>query len=204
MWNRTEVKIELVLIRHGATQSNQEHRYLGQTDEELSAEGRMELERLLTEESYPKVDGIYASPMKRCRETAALLYPGVEQRLVDDWKEMNFGEFEGKNYLELQDNAKYQAWIDSNGTLPFPQGESREEFIARCKAGVHQMLSQLEREENPWNTIGIVAHGGTIMAILSAFCGGEYFDYQVKNGRGYIAILEKSGEHIQMNISRKL
>lgn len=204
MWNRTEVKIELVLIRHGATKSNLEHRYLGQTDEELSAEGRAELENFREKGIYPKVDGIFASPMKRCRETAKLLYPAVEQRLIDEWKEMDFGEFEGKNYLELQGNAKYQAWIDSNGMLPFPQGESREQFVERCKLGVHRMLSQLQKEENTWNTIGIVAHGGTIMAILSAFCGGEYFDYQVKNGRGYIAILEKSGECIQMNISRKL
>lgn len=204
MWNRTEVKIELVLIRHGATKSNQEHRYLGRTEEELSAEGRTELENFREKGMYPKVDGIFVSPMKRCRETAKLLYPAVEQRFIEEWKEMDFGEFEGKNYLELQDNPKYQAWIDSNGTLPFPQGESREQFVERCKLGLHRMLLQLQEEEKKWSTVGIVAHGGTIMAILSAFCGGEYFDYQVKNGRGYVAMVEKSEEHIQINMSKKL
>lgn len=204
MWNRAEVKIELVLIRHGATKSNQEHRYLGQTDEELSVEGRIELENFRKEGIYPKVDGIFVSPMKRCRETAEILYPSEKQYLIEEWKEMDFGEFEGKNYLELQGNEKYQAWIDSNGMLPFPEGESREEFVERCKLGIHQMLLQLQKEEKRCHTIGIVAHGGTIMAILSGFCGGEYFDYQVKNGRGYVAMLKKSEEHIQMNICKKL
>ena len=39
MWNRSENQIKLVMIRHGATPSNKEHRYLGRTDEGLSIEG---------------------------------------------------------------------------------------------------------------------------------------------------------------------
>ena len=34
-----------------------------------------------------------------------------------------------------------------------------------------------------------VVHGGTIMALLSKFGGGEYFDYQVPCGRGYQCLL---------------
>ena len=30
-----------------------------------------------------------------------------------------------------------------------------------------------------------VVHGGTIMALLSHYCGGDYFSYQVKNAEGY-------------------
>ena len=40
MRNRTENQIELVLIRHGATKANEERRYLGRTDEELSEKGK--------------------------------------------------------------------------------------------------------------------------------------------------------------------
>ena len=35
-----------------------------------------------------------------------------------------------------------------------------------------------------------VVHGGTIMAVLSSLTGGEYFDFQVKNGEGYETVLE--------------
>ena len=35
-----------------------------------------------------------------------------------------------------------------------------------------------------------VGVGGTIMAVLSSLTGGEYFDFQVKNGEGYETVLE--------------
>ena len=96
---------------------------------------------------------------------------------IPEWREMDFGEFEGKNYIELQKNPNYQAWIDSNGTLPFPGGESREAFIKRCEQGFYRMLigikGRLQKmdEKQPASkiTAGAVVHGGTIMAILSSF-----------------------------------
>ena len=61
---------------------------------------------------------------------------------------MDFGQFEGKNYEELKDNPDYQKWIDSNGTLPFPGGESREQFIRRSMEGFDRMMSDiLKRSE---------------------------------------------------------
>ena len=40
---------------------------------------------------------------------------------------MNFGAYEGKNYEDLKNDSYYQKWIDSNGTLPIPEGESQQE-----------------------------------------------------------------------------
>ena len=50
-------------------------------------------------------------------------------------------------------------------------------------------------------TIGIVVHGGTIMSLMHAYAGGEYFDYQVKNGRGYICTLDCSTDQIDHSCS---
>lgn len=189
MWNRSEDKIRLIFIRHGATSSNKEHRYLGKSDESLSDEGKTELLNKKAEKKYPEVSFVFASPMKRCLETAQLLYPEAEVIEVLEWEEMDFGEFEGKNYLELKDDVRYQKWIDSKGTLPFPRGESREEFICRCEKGLSKIHKYLfQREGQIPDEIGIVVHGGTIMAILSSLCEGEYFDYQVGNGEGYKCI----------------
>ena len=122
---------------------------------------------------------------------------------------MDFGAFEGKNYLQLQGDKEYQAWIDSNGTLPFPDGESREEFVERCKIGFYHMLHKLRELENKKRNndlrIVIIVHGGTIMSLLSSFYGGEYFDYQVPNGRGYICKLEEvQDENIRLVDIEKL
>ena len=196
MRNRSENKIRLMLIRHGATESNKEHRYLGKTDESLSREGIEILEKVKQNSCYPEIACLFSSPMKRCIETAAILYPEKEILTIQEFAEMDFGIFEGKNYLDLKNDERYQAWIDSNGTLPFPEGESREDFMKRCEQGFRRMLFFL-REKYPDSgvNVGAIVHGGTIMAILSRFYGGDYFDYQVPNGKGYICELymDKSG-----------
>ena len=206
MWNGTEDKIKG--IRHGMTQANGEHRYLGKTDEPLSETGI----RLLQEKKKEYFSGppefLYTSPMKRCVQTAELLFER-KPVLIPEWKEMDFGQFEGKNYEELKDDPCYQKWIDSNGTLPFPGGESREQFIRRSMEGFDWMMSDIlkKSERNTGIQSGTekqylrnnceieipvvaVVHGGTIMAVLSSLTEGEYFDFQVKNGEGYETVLE--------------
>lgn len=133
-----EGMMELVMIRHGRTKGNTENRYIGTTDEPLLAS---EAERLLAKrETLEKMrmdhpDILFASPMKRCVETAAILFPESEPVIVPDFRECDFGEFENKNYKELSGNVDYQRWIDSGGRLPFPGGESMSSFQERvCRA----------------------------------------------------------------------
>lgn len=213
MWNRSENQIELYLIRHGATKANREHRYLGRTEEPLSEEGREALKAFQKKGIYPdpaSLQALFVSPMERCRETAELLFGDCEQHMIPEFREMDFGLFEGKNYQDLRGNAQYQAWIDSNGTLPFPKGESREDFIARCRRGFEEMLrivtaEGISRNEERKN-IAAVVHGGTIMAVCSSFTDGEYFDFQIGNGEGYrckVTVGQPSGE-IQINELCKL
>ena len=197
MRNRTEdqIEIRLTLIRHGATLSNKEGRYLGKTDETLSPDGIGALEKSVTDRSYPTADVLFSGPMKRCLETAGILYQGQTPIVIPEWTEMDFGAFEGHNYQELSKVPNYQRWIDSGGTLPFPEGESREEFICRSVAGYEKMVYHMKRiwersaasgqGDRKIQSVSAVVHGGTIMALLSHFLGGEYFDYQVKCGQGY-------------------
>ena len=190
MRDRAENQITLVLIRHGATKANMEHRYLGKTDEVLSKEGEMQLFEYKKMSFFPNIDYLFSSPMKRCVQTAEILFPELKPVEIEEWKEMDFGVFEGKNYLELQGDKRYQEWIDSNGTLPFPEGESREEFISRCDKGFRSMIGKLKpTKEEEHKTVGIIVHGGTIMALLSKYAKGNYFDYQVPNGKGFICTM---------------
>lgn len=70
-------------------------------------------------------------------------------QIIEELAECDFGEFENKNYKELDGNANYQAWIDSNGTLPFPGGESREEFKRRNLSGFERAIAGCIRAEFP-------------------------------------------------------
>lgn len=208
MWNWSENQIKILLIRHGATTANQEHRYLGKTDESLSMEGICALQEAKKANFYPRVDYLFSSPMKRCVETIKILYPDKQIFLIPEWEEMDFGDFEGKNYSELQGDERYQRWIDSNGTLPFPNGECRKDFIERCKQGFYRMLKQIsvlsESKAGHDITVGLIVHGGTIMALLSSFYGGEYFAYQSANGQGYLCVLKEEGGYPKMAEIQKI
>ena len=146
MWNQPEIKINLTLIRHGKTPSNREHRYLGVTEEALSGEGRKQLEILAEKDILKKPWLLFISPMLRCQESAGILFPGKKAYPIEEWREMNFGAYEGKNYEDLKNDSYYQKWIDSNGTLPFPEGESQQEYIKRCQRGLHAATKIIEEK----------------------------------------------------------
>ena len=189
--------MKLLLIRHGATPGNLEKRYVGRTDESLTQESLETLgkEAKKIRKLAGKPAAIITSPMKRCLETAETLfpehdYPQVPRVRVEDLSECDFGEFENKNYKELSGNQDYQRWIDSNGTLPFPGGESREAFKCRSLTGFQKAVTQCIR--NNIKTAALVIHGGTIMNIMEEYADRPraFYEWHVKNGGGYLVELE--------------
>ena len=80
--------LKVVLIRHGKTLGNLKGRYIGcKTDENLCSLGIEEIRK----KQYPKAELVYASPMKRCLETAALIYPKLSVETNIQLKECDFG-----------------------------------------------------------------------------------------------------------------
>ena len=182
--------VELYLIRHGKTFGNTLGRYIGTTDEGLCPEGMLELEAV----HYPEVEAVFASPMRRCVETAGILWPGMPIKCFRKLRECDFGDFENRNYLELKDNPAYQAWVDSGGVLEFPGGESRKAFRSRCREGFREVLAVIRQKQ--YQRVALVVHGGTIMSILEAYAvpGKGFYDWQAKNGTGYRACWNERSE----------
>ena len=68
------------------------------------------------------------------------------------------------------------------------------DIFERTRLGFEQMMEHLM--DLQCREAAFVVHGGTIMAVLSAFSqtGGEFYDWQVSNGSGYSAIAEEEKE----------
>lgn len=191
-----EKKTNILFIRHGKTSSNLEKRYCGaRTDEDLCDEGIRELKKKKEEGMYPSIDMLYCGKKKRCISTAEILYPEMEKIIIDEFDEIDFGDFEGKNYEELKENPEYINWLESGGKLPFPNGESREEYCEREWEGFEKILDDIKPVH-----IGVIAHGGTIMAVLSHLTKDAYFDFQTECGDGYLCTLsgEDGSYHIEL------
>ncbi len=174
------------LIRHGVTEGNDKLNFNGcRTDEPLTKAGREALKEI--EDLQPGMM-LFASPMKRAIETAAIMFPGRDPVVIGDLREMDFGDFEGRNHKMLDGDPDYQAWLDSGGLSKIPGGESIAEFSDRAWRGFREAVARAV--ESGAECMCIVAHGGTIMAVMSMLTGEDYFNFNAPNGAGYIIELE--------------
>lgn len=172
--------MRLELIRHGETVLQKEHRYQGVTDAPLSPPGR---DVLHPAGALP--ERVVVTPLRRTRETAELLFPGVPQLVIPGLQEMNFGRFEGKNYLEMENDPDYRTWVDGMCLGRCPGGESKAEYVRRVTRAFAALLDQALEQRR--KDCVIVAHGGTQMAVLERFAveKKDYYSWQLPCGHGY-------------------
>lgn len=155
------------LIRNGLTAGNVGGRYIGHTDEELSAEGIEQINQMKTDYKYPMVEAVFSSPLKRCTQTAKLIYPNCDPIIIDGFIEYNFGEFEGKSAEELESHPVFPDWLAGKKGVSPPFGESNEEFSQRIAQTMIKVIDGII--QSGITKTAIVTHGGVIMALLSMF-----------------------------------
>ena len=176
------------LIRHGITQGNLDGKYIGATDLPLCEEGIAQLGRLADEFEYPRVQKVYASPLRRAVETAELIYPDNFIQKVDSLREYNFGQFENRSMEELQGDPAFTAWMDSGMTGAPECGESREQFEQRLILGFNEVILDMMRTDI--TSAALVSHGGVLMYLLSKFGLPQRraLDWQIEAGKGYTVL----------------
>jgi len=160
----------LFLVRHGITDHNSSHKFLGHTDVELSDEGFRQVEKLRDRMVKEKFDVIYSSDLKRARSTAEVISAGHNTEIIScsELREINYGETESLTYGEIKQRYPELAEAISNLSpeLSFPGGESLQGFITRTL----KFLDRLE-ERSPEQRILIVAHGGPMRTLLCDLLG---------------------------------
>ncbi len=175
------------LIRHAMTKENTEGKYIGQTDVEPTKEGLAQIKNLMGEnEGYPYADVVISSPLKRCTETAKLIYPKKEPVIMQDLIEYDFGDFEGMTADELKDLDTFKDWISgAHPEEPVPFGESQKEFNDRiCKCFIRIIEGIIK---SGTRSTAIITHGGVIMSLMTAFAIPEapMHEWLTPNGCGY-------------------
>lgn len=180
--------MKIYMIRHSITPGNKRRAYIGASNESLCEEGI----ELLKNRTYPEVEMVITSPMKRCMQTAMCIYPDKSPYVIDQLRECDFGAFEGMTYEELKENVVYQEWLSKEGKIPFPQGEDQMEFRKRCVQGFDDAVDYL-RNTNI-RSAAMVVHGGTIMAILETYARPQedFYHWKAQNGEGYLVEIDEN------------
>ncbi len=182
------------LIRHALTKENTEGKYIGQTDIEASKEGLDQIKNLMGEnEGYPYADVVISSPLKRCTQTAKLIYPDKEPVIMQDLIEYDFGDFEGMTADELKDLDTFKDWIaGTHPEEPVPFGESQKQFNDRICGCFVRIVEGIIRSGTA--STAIITHGGVIMSLMAAFAIPEapMHEWLTPNGCGYTLRIDPS------------
>ena len=173
------------LIRHGAIDETLSGKYIGTTDPPLSDKGKLALKKLAFTHAYPQPPVVFSSPLRRCTQTCAVLFPERKPLVIADLSECNFGEWEGKTAEELKDSEDFQKWLAGDNSVKPPRGESNADFVRRVCKIFESIVEGLMKTGS--TECAVVTHGGVIMTLLAVYGlpQAKPFEWTMDNGFGY-------------------
>lgn len=175
----------IYMFRHGLTKGNLNAQYIGHTDLPLTTDSVSALHSIKAHEHYPGVEAVFSSPLKRCMDSAKIMFPDNKIITINEFIEYNFGEFEGLTAEELKDNEEFTEWLRGDMSAKAPFGESNAEFVQRICAAFEKVVNGCIKAGT--QTIAIVGHAGVLMTILSCYGLPEapMAHWQMDAGYGY-------------------
>jgi probable phosphoglycerate mutase len=161
---------ELILIRHGETDWNLQHRFQGQIDVPLNARGLAQAARLGERLRSEPLDAIVSSDLQRARQTAApasdLL--GLASEPDPGLREQSFGVLEGLALPEIlaRHPREWDMWRRHDPEYALPGGENVLSFHARVMAAVRALARRFGDRR-----IAVITHGGALDMIYRTAMG---------------------------------
>jgi probable phosphoglycerate mutase len=158
--------MELLLVRHALPVRRELE--IGHADPELSANGHAQAAHLaeyLAAEA--PLDALYASPLKRARQTAAPIAErfGLELMVEDavaEW-DRHSNEYVPIEELKATDDPRWQALLRGEWTS---HDETPEQFTERVVGAIEAMVARHRSQR-----IAVVCHGGVINSYLAHVLG---------------------------------
>ena len=171
---------KIILVRHGVTAWNQQSRFQGSSDIPLSEEGEEQALRTGDRLASWHPDAIWSSPLCREEKTAQIIAwlsgNNIEPEIHEELREMSFGYWEGLTMAEIKRRYpdEFERW--RNGPFDnIPEGgESALSIEERSKRMAQKLL------DSPLAKILVVAHGGTLRALLASLLSASVPDLMWK------------------------
>lgn len=158
------MKTKIIIVRHGQSEANKSASFSGQNETPLGESGKIQAKAVAKALENEKIDVIYSSPLSRAYDTAlpTATQKGLTINKIDDFKEVFFGEWEGKdkNYLKAN-SPDYLRWV----AQPAYFVPSNSEGFPKAGIRFYNKLKTLAKE-NEGKTIAIFCHGGIMLALL--------------------------------------
>jgi broad specificity phosphatase PhoE len=170
--------MQIVLVRHGATDWNLQGRCQGSADRDLSEVGLRQAEQTASLLSAEKIHAVYSSHLRRARQTAELIsQPHNLPVLIEHGvRELDHGELEGLTFNEIKDNyADFLIrWRSEPAEICVPGGERLADVAERAWNGLNQIVERHPDAES----ILVVSHNFPILGIVCRVTGTHLNNYR--------------------------
>ena len=170
--------MQIVLVRHGATDWNLQGRCQGATDRELSEVGVRQAEQLAVLLSSESIQAIYSSDLRRARQTAELISQphNLPVLIEENIRELDHGALEGLTFNEIKQSYSefLTRWRTEPAEIQVPGGEKLIDVAERAWEGVARIAERHVAAES----IVVVSHNFPILGIVCRVTGTHLNNYR--------------------------
>ena len=182
--------VELLLVRHGLTAWNSSGRFQGRSDIPLSPAGAAQARAVADALADVPIDAAYASDLVRAESTATAILAerAIPLRLDARLREFDFGAWEGLTWSEIVANFPGESGSQRTSARDYrPQGgETFDDVRRRVRAWLSELAPYDHRR------ILVVAHAGTLHALVAELVGDGYDPSQLRFSHASISRIEYS------------
>lgn len=178
---------QVIIVRHGETDYNVQHRWQGHLDVPLNQNGKQQAEALASYFADKAIDAIFSSDLKRAYGTAlAIAKPKkLEVRKDARLREVKLGVFQGLTRTQIQEAYPHESFRwDNDDNFVVPQGESRVQLQKRA----YEVWQDVTTHKN-LTTVMLASHGGTIRMLLQKLFPEKVAYIKLKNTS--VSIIER-------------
>lgn len=197
----------IYLVRHAENVANLTKEFSHRlVDYSLTPKGIVQAEQTAISFKDKQIDEIYASPLKRARETAAIIAQELHLpvSIVEQFREVNVGVLEE----QPPDAANWalherilQDWREGRHSSTFPAGENYTMLLARMRSGLREISANKHDQR-----ILVVAHGGLITCTIADLCPDIDIErlLHIENQNGSITEIEltSDGDHMEATLKQ--
>jgi len=128
---------DVVVIRAGCTDYDDQHRIQGALDLPLNERGQHQVQALINKVAGSKLEVIYTSPCESARATAEQIGEslGTSVKVLDGLRNLDQGLWEGQTVDEVRRKypKAYKQWRESPESIRPPEGETVREAMQRIR-----------------------------------------------------------------------
>jgi probable phosphoglycerate mutase len=157
--------VEIIMVRHALPVRIELE--TGIADPELSAEGHEQSKKMAAYLASENIDAVYASPLRRARETAQPLIEqlGIQYEICEGVAEFdrNSNEYVPAEELRATNDPRWQKMMKGEWD---ETADSPEVFRDRVISSINELI-----ERHPGEKVAVVCHGGVINQYLAYVLG---------------------------------